>query len=511
MEENNLQESEHFLKLRNITLSDYNDIREVMKHVYSNIGDTWHYNHIDKLLKIFPEGQVCIEDHGKLVAFALAIIVDYAEFGDDHTYQEITDNFKFTTHDPTGDVLYGIEICVHPDYQGLRLGRRLYDARKEICEHLNLRAIVAGGRMPNYNVHANQFSPREYIQRVKHKEIYDPVLSFQLNNDFHVKKILTGYMPSDFESKSYATLIQWHNIYYQEKHTVIGSKKVVIRLGVVQWQMRNVNNLDSLFENVEFFVDAISSYNADFVLFPELFNAPLMAEFNEVDMAKAIRRLAEYTERIREKFVEYALAYNINIICGSMPFYENENLFNITYLCRRDGSWDFQYKIHITPAEKTDWGMQGGDIIKIFDTDVARIGILVCYDIEFPELARILAEQEMQILFVPFATDTQNGYLRVRCCAQARAIENECYVAIAGSVGNLPKVKNMDIQYAQSAVFSPSDFAFPNDAIVAESTANTEMTLIADVDLDLLKELHTLGSVRNLRDRRKDLYKVAWK
>jgi predicted amidohydrolase len=318
-------------------------------------------------------------------------------------------------------------------------------------------------------------------------------------------------MPSDFESKSYATLIQWHNIYYQEKHTVIGSKKVVIRLGVVQWQMRNVNNLDSLFENVEFFVDAISSYNADFVLFPELFNAPLMAEFNEVDMAKAIRRLAEYTERIREKFVEYALAYNINIICGSMPFYENENLFNITYLCRRDGSWDFQYKIHITPAEKTDWGMQGGDIIKIFDTDVARIGILVCYDIEFPELARILAEQEMQILFVPFATDTQNGYLRVRCCAQARAIENECYVAIAGSVGNLPKVKNMDIQYAQSAVFSPSDFAFPNDAIVAESTANTEMTLIADVDLDLLKELHTLGSVRNLRDRRKDLYKVAWK
>jgi predicted amidohydrolase len=96
-------------------------------------------------------------------------------------------------------------------------------------------------------------------------------------------------------------------------------------------------------------------------------------------------------------------------------------------------------------------------------------------------------------------------------CAKARAIENECYVAIAGSVGNLPKVRNMDIQYAQSAVFSPSDFAFPNNAIIAESTANTEMAIIADVDLDLLKELHTLGSVRNLKDRRTDLYEVKWK
>jgi len=138
------------------------------------------------------------------------------------------------------------------------------------------------------------------------------------------------------------------------------------------------------------------------------------------------------------------------------------------------------------------------------------VGILICYDVEFPELARLLSEQEMQILLVPFWTDTKNGYLRVRRCAQARAIENECYVAIAGNIGNLPKVDSVDIQYGQAAVFSPSDFQFPHDAIMAETTPNTEMTLIVDVDLEKLQELQNEGSVRNYLDRRRDLYSVKW-
>lgn len=155
--------------------------------------------------------------------------------------------------------------------------------------------------------------------------------------------------------------------------------------------------------------------------------------------------------------------------------------------------------------------MSGGNSLKVFDTDCGKIGILICYDVEFPELSRILADDGMNILFVPFLTDTQSGYMRVRYCVQARAIENECFVAIAGSVGNLPKVRNMDIQYAQSAGSTPSDFAFPADAIKAEATRNTEMILIVDVDLDLLKDLHYHGSVRTLTDRRSDLYSLTRK
>jgi predicted amidohydrolase len=194
-----------------------------------------------------------------------------------------------------------------------------------------------------------------------------------------------------------------------------------------------------------------------------------------------------------------------------MPEIKDDRLFNVGYLCKRDGGIERFVKIHVTPDEAKVWGMQGGDEIKVFDTDCGKIGILICYDAEFPELSRILAEDGMDILFVPFLTDTQNGYSRVRHCAQARAIENECYVAIAGSVGNLPNVHNMDIQFAQSMVFTPCDFAFPTNGIKAEATPNTEMTLIADVDIDLLRELNQYGSVRNLRDRRTDLYEVRRK
>jgi predicted amidohydrolase len=236
-----------------------------------------------------------------------------------------------------------------------------------------------------------------------------------------------------------------------------------------------------------------------------------MAENNHLTEPEAIRELARHTATIVQKFSELAISYNINIISGSMPEIKNKRLYNVGYLCRRDGTVDRYEKIHVTPDEEKVWGMQRGNQIKVFDTDCGKIGIMICYDVEFPELSRLLADDGMDILFVPFLTDTQNGYSRVRNCAQARAIENECFVAIAGCVGNLPKVHNMDIQFAQSMVFTPCDFAFPTNGIKAEATPNTEMILIADVDIDLLRELNQQGSVRNLRDRRKDLYELKRK
>jgi len=387
----------------------------------------------------------------------------------------------------------------------------MYEYRKELCETLNLKAIMFGGRIPNYHKYADEMRPKEYIHKVSKKEIYDPVLTFQLSNDFHVRKVMTNYLPNDEESKHYACLLQWDNIYYQPPTQDFIPQKTSIRLGLVQWQMRTYKSIDDVFEQVEFFVDAVSDYKADFVLFPEYFNAPLMAKFNHLGESQAIRQLAQYTNEIRKRFVSLAISYNINIITGSMPQLRGDDLYNVGFLCRRDGTFDTYEKIHVTPDETKSWGLSGGKIIKTFDTDCAKIGVLICYDVEYPELSRIMADQGMQVLFVPFLTDTQNGYSRVRICAQARAIENECYVVIAGSVGNLPRVHNMDIQYAQSGVFTPCDFAFPTDGKCAEATPNTEMILVSDVDLDLLNELHTYGCVRNLKDRRNDLYELKLK
>jgi predicted amidohydrolase len=221
--------------------------------------------------------------------------------------------------------------------------------------------------------------------------------------------------------------------------------------------------------------------------------------------------MTTFTAEIVSEFSKLAISYNINIISGSLPEMVNDSLHNAGYLCKRDGTVERYEKLHITPDEEKVWALKGGKHLKVFDTDCGKIGILICYDVEFPELSRILADDGMDILFVPFLTDTQNGFSRVRNCAQARAIENECYVAIAGSVGNLPKVHNMDIQYAQSMVFTPCDFAFPTNGIKSEATPNTEMILISDVDLSLLTELHNHGSVNNLKNRRKDLFELRRK
>ncbi|RYD55401.1 MAG: GNAT family N-acetyltransferase [Sphingobacteriales bacterium] len=500
------------IEIGSLHIEDYQQLNEAMKAAYPNTTDNyWPTSAIQNLIDKFPEGQIVIKVDGVVVGTALSIIVDYKKFGDNHTYKQITGNYTFNTHNPKGDTLYGVEVFIHPDYRGLRLGRRLYDARKDLCESLNLKAIIFGGRLPNYHIYADSMSSKEYIQKVKSKEIYDPVLTFQLSNDFHVKKVLKKYMPGDEESKDYAVLLQWFNVYYVSELKHMFNVKTFVRLGLIQWQMRPYGSINELFKQAEYFVDAVSAYKSDFALFPELFNGPLLATFNDMPEAEAMRELAKYTPEMKDRFREMAIRYNVNIITGSLPSIENGELRNIGFLCHRNGTVDQYDKIHITPDEEKHWGIRGGNRLQVFDTDAGRVGILICYDVEFPELPRLLAEQGMQILFVPFLTDTQNAYMRVRLCAQARAIENECFVAITGSVGNLPEVDNMDIQYSQAAVFTPSDFAFPANCVKSEATTNTEMILIAEVDLSLLHELHMYGSVRNLKDRRTDFYELSLK
>jgi predicted amidohydrolase/GNAT superfamily N-acetyltransferase len=493
-----------------LTLDDYEELNQAMETAYNSIPDPfWEKHQLISLLEKFPEGQVLIKVNGKIAGSALSIIVNSSKFEEEaHSYSEITANYTFDTHDPKGDLLYGVDIFIKPEFRGLRLGRRLYDYRKDLCEQLNLKAIVFGGRMPNYYKYADKLTPKEYIQKVKFKEIHDPVLNFQLSNDFRPVKVLNNYLEGDEASQEFAILMRWDNIYYEKKSNKAESQKKVIRLGIVQWQMRQYNQVDDLLRQAEYFVDALSDYKSDFALFPEFFNAPLMAAFNHLNGADAIRQLADFTPIIVQRFSQLAISYNINIISGSMPELRGQDLYNAGFLCKRDGKVERYEKIHVTPDEESAWAMKGGSQLKTFDTDCGKIGILICYDVEFPELSRLLADEGMDILFVPFLTDTQNGFSRVRHCAQARAIENECYVAISGCVGNLPKVHNMDIQYAQSMVFTPCDFQFPNNGIKAEATPNTEMILIADVDLDLLRELHNFGSVKNLKDRRHDIYQL---
>ena len=252
------------VQIRNLQIEDYVQLSQSFTRVYSDGSDVfWTREQIQKLIKIFPEGQIVTVVDDKIVGCALSIIVDYDKVKNDHTYAQVTGKETFNTHNPKGNILYGIEVFIHPGYRGLRLARRMYEYRKELCETLNLKAIMFGGRIPNYHKYADKMRPKEYIERVRQREIYDPVLTFQLSNDFHVRKVMTNYLPNDEESKHYACLLQWDNIYYQPPTQEYISPKTTVRVGLVQWQMRSYKTLDDLFEQVEFFVDAVSDYKSD--------------------------------------------------------------------------------------------------------------------------------------------------------------------------------------------------------------------------------------------------------
>lgn len=363
------------VQIRNLQIEDYAQLSQSFTRVYSDGSDVfWTHEQIEKLIKIFPEGQIVTVVDEKIVGCALSIIVEYDKVKNDHTYAQVTGKETFNTHSPQGNILYGIEVFIHPEYRGLRLARRMYEYRKELCETLNLKAIMFGGRIPNYHKYADKMRPKEYIDRVRQREIYDPVLTFQLSNDFHVRKVMTNYLPNDEESKHYACLLQWDNIYYQPPTQEYLAPKTTVRVGLVQWQMRSYKTLDDLFEQVEFFVDAVSDYKSDFVLFPEYFNAPLMSKYNDKGESQAIRGLAQYTEEIRDRFINLAISYNINIITGSMPLIKEDGLlYNAGFLCRRDGTYEMYEKLHVTPDEIKSWGLSGGKQLKTFDLSLIHI------------------------------------------------------------------------------------------------------------------------------------------
>lgn len=283
-----------------------------------------------------------------------------------------------------------------------------------------------------------------------------------------------------------------------------------IRVGCVQWRMRAFESPEALLARVEQQVAALASYRCDFVLYPEFFTVPLLTLLPHPGTRAGMRALAGQTPALRTALAALAVKYRVNLVAGSMPVLEGRHLYNVSYLCHRGGRIDQFAKLHPTPGEQRDWKMRGGSQLRAFDTDCGRVGVLICYDVEFPEAARLLAQQGIDVLFVPFWTDSRQGYQRVRYCAQARAIENEHYVVLAGSVGCLPEAPCLDVQYAQSAVFSPSDIGFPHDAIVVEATPDVETTLVCDLERGRLCDLRQQGSVRNSQDRRDDLYQLRW-
>ena len=504
-----LEEFETHIRVRPMTIEDYPAIIALQEACFPGM-QVWSKDQIESQLSIFAEGQLCVEYEGRIVASSTSLIVDFDQFEDWHNWKVVSDSGYIRTHDPEGDTLYGIEIMVDPQYRGLKLARRLYNARKDLARTRNLRRIMIGGRIPGFGQHADHMSASEYVEAVVARRLFDPVLTAQLANGFSLQKLIPNYLPSDSESRGYATFLEWKNLDHVEDARRRFRAVSHVRLCLVQYMMRRISSFEEFQKQCEFFVDVASDYKSDFVVFPELFTTQLLCLVEASRPAEAARSLAEFTPQYLELFNNLAVRFNVNIVGGSQFAVEDENLYNISYLFKRDGTIGKQYKIHATPNEQRWWGVTPGNKVEVFDTDRGRVAILICYDVEFPELARIAAAKGASMLFVPFNTDERYGYLRVRHCAQARAIENQIYTAIAGCAGMLPFVENADMHYSQCGVFTPSDFPFARDAVASESMPNIEAVVVHDVDLELLRRNRVDGTVRPWTDRRKSLYGVVY-
>ncbi len=503
-----MPKKKHEVTVREATRADIPALIELNTIAYpvlANENVVWAERHLLSHQRVFPQGQMVAEVDGKVVGAVASLVVD---LGPDplrnHTWVGITDGGYFTNHNPNGDTLYGADVYVHPDCRGKGVGATLYEARRELCRRLNKRRILAGGRLWNYEEHAHKMSAEEYAQRVAAGEFRDLVLSFQLREGFSLRGVMPHYL-RDPKSHNYGSLVEWLNPAY--KAPPRAARKV--RLACVQYQMRKVKSFADFEQQVTYFVDVAADYRADFVLLPEFVSVQLLSQEDALSPIEGIRRLADYEKRFTKLVSKLATRYGVTIIAGSHPVRRADKLLNMSFVCLPDGQIVGQPKLHITPNERSGWGISGGHSLRAIDTPKAKIGVLICYDVEFPEAARHLADQGAELLFVPFCTDNRQGYLRVRYCAQARAIENQIYVALAGNVGNLPDVGNLDINYGQAAVLTPSDFAFARDGIAAEADSNEETVLICDVDLDALHSSRSGGTVTPRLDRRGDLFRLV--
>jgi len=283
--------------VRQITLADFDSLVALQLLCFPGMKP-WKREQIASQLHCFPEGQICVEVDAQLVASSSCLILDDDDHSDWNDWAEISDHGFIRNHNPLGDTLYGIEIMVHPGSRGMRLARRLYERRKELCRSLNLARMVIGGRIPGFASHKQAMTAPEFVRRVITKELFDPVLTTHLANGFVLRQLTPDYLPSDEDSGGYATCLEWPNLDFVPKHTRRSRRAVEpVRVSVVQYPMKPIVSWEEFERQCDFFVDVAADNKADFLLFPELFTLQLLSLVKGTRPGQAARALAEMTPR----------------------------------------------------------------------------------------------------------------------------------------------------------------------------------------------------------------------
>ncbi|HLR78970.1 MAG TPA: GNAT family N-acetyltransferase [Bacillota bacterium] len=211
-----IHETDQSVVVRHIQEEDLPKIADLSQKCFGS-SMSLKLEHLKSQLEIFPEGQICVEYQGQIVGSASSLIVNFSDYGYDHDYEEISDEGFIRNHNASGVNLYGIEVGVDPQFRGMKIGRHLYNGRKQVCKDLNLQSIIIGGRIPHYYRYADKMTADEYAFKVIKGEIYDPVMTFQVKNGFVLNQVIPNYLAGDDESLQYATSMEWINDDYKKQ------------------------------------------------------------------------------------------------------------------------------------------------------------------------------------------------------------------------------------------------------------------------------------------------------
>lgn len=280
-----------------------------------------------------------------------------------------------------------------------------------------------------------------------------------------------------------------------------------IRIALVQYEWTELEDETTFWQQLEAYFQEALTEGAQLVVFPEYLTGHLLALREPLTHEQACVYLSTFSARYLERFSEWSRRYQLTILAGTHIFATPAGYQNVACLFMADGTIHRQVKIHLTPEERMVWGLVPGDDVQLFDVEGVRCAILTCYDIEFPESARYAAEKGAHLILCPSYTDTAAGFHRVHHCCRARAIENQLFVALSGSTGELAGVQQIDRGYTQAGLFAPCDHPFPADGTVALGKRNRRQLLIADADFSKLGVNHREGTVTPFFDRKCQIYR----
>ncbi len=273
-----------------------------------------------------------------------------------------------------------------------------------------------------------------------------------------------------------------------------------LRLGVHAWAVERVTSLEDYAAHLDRVI-AAGAPHADLLVLPEYSCMEVAAALTEESGPEAeLAAACRHSDAILAIMIEAAKRYQLWLLPGTLPWPEAGRVRNRAPLIAPDGSVAFQDKHVMTRFEAESWGVQAGDPPGIFATPWGNIGIAICYDCEFPMLTRAQIEAGAWLILVPTCTDTMHGFNRVRVSAQARALENQCFVAVAPSVGAAPWLATLDDNHGCAAIYGPIDRGFPADGVIAQGAMDQGGWIYATLDPAALDAVRRNGAVRNCMD-----------